>query len=176
LTFLTGGLTFFLFSFYLAAEIMTKFSARFDAKAAKDAKGKAKVNPLSTHSQDVAGAAAGSNAGGGIKAASATQDPPTAGRVPAVLVVKKRGETRPTKRTRITQGKNYFFLLRLLICMLSSSRGFYFVLVDCLRAAESVPVGDESPMPLIPLVSHQPQVWEGFQHPSIQFRHGDFFQ
>jgi hypothetical protein len=60
--------------FCFAAEIMTKFSARYDAKAAKDAKGKGKVNPPSSQSPGIVETATGSNAGRAIKAASVARD------------------------------------------------------------------------------------------------------
>jgi hypothetical protein len=82
---------------------MTKFSSRYDAKAAKDSKGKGKVNPPSIHSQNVIGTVTGSNAGGGVKAASATRDPPSARKA---SVVKKGEEIRQNKRARTVQGEN----------------------------------------------------------------------
>jgi hypothetical protein len=95
---------------YFAAEIMTKFSARFDAKAAKDAKGKGKVNPSGNLSQGVAEGAAASEPSVGVKAVSAVRGSPLAGKTTAVLGTKKGGDLRLSKRARITHGKNDFFL------------------------------------------------------------------
>jgi hypothetical protein len=50
-----------------AAEMMTKFFACFDAKAAKDAKGKGKVNPPSSLSHGGAEPAMGSNLDAGAR-------------------------------------------------------------------------------------------------------------
>jgi hypothetical protein len=78
-----------------AAEIMTKFSARFDAKAAKDAKGKGKVNPPSTLSQGVAKTAAGSDPGVGVKATSTARGSPFAGKL--LLLQELRREEKSAK-------------------------------------------------------------------------------
>jgi hypothetical protein len=70
----------FLFSdltlFNLAAQIMTKFSARFDAKAAKDAKGKGEVDSPIAPSQGGAATAAGRNPGVGTMAVSPARGSP----------------------------------------------------------------------------------------------------
>jgi hypothetical protein len=67
---------------------MTKFSARFDAKAAKDAKGKGKVNPPTAPSQGGAANTTGSNPGMGAMAASPACDSPQGGKNPVVQELK----------------------------------------------------------------------------------------
>jgi hypothetical protein len=69
----------------LATDIMSKFSARFDTMAAKDAKGKGKANPPSSLSLGGAKSVPGKNPCAiAAKSASTTQGSPLVGKAPAV--------------------------------------------------------------------------------------------
>jgi hypothetical protein len=87
---------------FTIADIMSKFSARFDAKAAKDAKGKGKANPLGSPSVGGAEAALGKNS---ARSTSVARDSPLGGKALAVVGTQKGGEARQSKRQRILQGK-----------------------------------------------------------------------
>jgi hypothetical protein len=112
LNILFGELTFS----YFTAEIMTTFSARFDAKAAKDAKGKGKVNPPASPSQGGPAAVAGSNPGIGATAVSTARDSPQGGKNPVAPGAQVGGEVRPSKKARFFQGKICFYSSYLFIC------------------------------------------------------------
>jgi hypothetical protein len=69
----------------------------FDAKAAKDTKGKGKVNPPNSFSYGGAESVTGSNLGVGAKAASAAQGSPLAKKTPTASGAKGGGRTSEQK-------------------------------------------------------------------------------
>jgi hypothetical protein len=96
---------------------MTKFSARFDgktakdAKASKDAKGKGKANPPNSPSQGGVAAAAGSNPGAGVKVASTARGSPLGGKTSAASGAQKGGEIHQNKRPWVTRDKIHSLLV-----------------------------------------------------------------
>jgi hypothetical protein len=85
-----------------AAEIMKIFSARFDAKETKDAKGKGKVNPSSSLSHVGAEPVMGSNLDARAKAVPVARGSPLVRKTLAPFGTQKGGETRQNKRPRVT--------------------------------------------------------------------------
>jgi hypothetical protein len=86
---------------------MTKFFARFDAKAAK---GNGKVNPPASLSQGRTAAVMGGNPGAGVVAASPAHGSPLAGKTPVVSGSHVGEGTHQSKRARVSQGKIFFLI------------------------------------------------------------------
>jgi hypothetical protein len=93
-----------LITIFAVADIMSKFSACFDAKAAKDAKGKGKANPPSSLSASGTKTIPGPTDAATVLPALGTKGS-LGGKAPVVSGVHKGGETRQKKRPRVLQGR-----------------------------------------------------------------------